>query len=171
MRSQPIANVVLEFFQVAGNKSGSINDILKYYVETYGEDNSVELKKARHAVYLKANRLVKSGTLMVKEKRGNVVIFALPKLQTNKSTIAKKSIKPTRTRFADELKSLNRRETELEYELELCIAEAQGYEEMKSLVPSQLELLVMKKEEAKKRAIQLNGQLTSTRNIISAISA
>ena len=63
------------------------------------------------------------------------------------------------------------RKEELEYELELCIAEAQGYEEMKGLLPSYHRLLNSRKTEAKKRAIKLNGLLTSTLTILKEFQA
>ena len=65
---------------------------------------------------------------------------------------------------------LTKRIDELTYELELAIAEAQGYEDMKRLLPNHLTLLRKKKEETKKRTIQINGHLTSTQVILNALS-
>lgn len=171
MKAKTISSVVLEYFQVAGNISGTTNDILKYYVEAYGQNNTIELKKARHAIYLKVHRLMKSGELIVKTKKGRVATFALPPgnvaIKQKLKSIPVKPSSPT----IKEREVLKKRKAELEYELEICIAEAHDYEEMKSLIPSQSELLSEKKNEAKQRAIKLNGQLTSTQTILLAMSA
>ncbi|MCW4629420.1 MULTISPECIES: hypothetical protein [Marinomonas] len=166
MRSKPIAHVVEEFFQTTVQKKATINDVLKHYVEKYGENNPIEMKKARHAIYLKIHRLVKSGVLVVASKSAKSTHYAKAKiLQETKN---QKTIPITVV--ASEKEMLFKRKAELEYELELCIAEAQGYEEMKSILPTQLDLLTSKKNEAKKRAITLNGLLTSTQNILHALS-
>ena len=166
MRSKPIAHVVEEFFQATTLKKATINDVLKHYVEKYGENNPIELKRARHAIYLKIHRLVKSGVLVVASKSGKSIHYAKAKiLEENK----KQKTIPT-TVVMSETEMLFKRKAELEYELELCIAEAQGYEEMKSILPTQLNLLISKKSEAKKRAIILNGLLTSTQTILHALS-
>lgn len=124
------------------------------------------MKKARHAIYLKIHRLVKSGVLVVASKSGKSTHYAKAKiLEENKR---QKAI--LTNVVMSEKKMLFKRKAELEYELELCIAEAQGYEEMKSILPTQLDLLVSKKSEAKKRAITLNGLLTSTQTILHALS-
>jgi hypothetical protein len=166
LRSKPIAHVVEEFFQATVQKKATINDVLKHYVEKYGENNPVEMKKARHAIYLKIHRLVKSGVLVVTSKSGKSTHYAKAKvLEENK----KQKTTPS-TVVMSEKEMLFKRKAELEYELELCIAEAQGYEEMKSILPTQLNLLISKKSEAKKRAITLNGLLTSTQTILHALS-
>jgi 5-deoxy-D-glucuronate isomerase len=166
LRSKPIAHVVEEFFQSAVQKTATINDVLKYYVEKYGENNPIEMKKARHAIYLKIHRLVKSGELVVASKSGKSTHYAKAKIFEE---IKKQKTIPS-TVVMIEKEMLFKRKAELEYELELCIAEAQGYEEMKSILPTQLDLLTSKKSEAKKRAITLNGLLTSTQTILHAIS-
>ncbi|MGO2353991.1 MAG: hypothetical protein ACTH58_04570 [Marinomonas foliarum] len=166
MRSKPIAHVVEEFFQAPAQKKATINDVLKHYVEKYGEDNPIEMKKARHAIYLKIHRLVKSGALVVASKSGKSTYYAKAKILDETKT---QKITPIAV-VASEKEMLLKRKAELEYELELCIAEAQGYEEMKSLLPTQLDLLISKKSEAKKRAITLNGLLTSTQTILLALS-
>lgn len=166
MRSKPIAHVVEEFFQETVQKKATINDVLKHYVEKYGENNPVEMKKARHAIYLKIHRLVKSGVLVVASKRGKSIHYAQAKILVETKNLKTIPI----TVVASEKEMLFKRKAELEYELELCIAEAQGYEEMKSILPAQLDLLTSKKSEAKKRAIILNGLLTSTQTIIHALS-
>jgi hypothetical protein len=140
--------------------------VLKHYVEKYGEDNPIEMKKARHAIYLKIHRLVKSGALVVASKSGKSTYYAKAKILDETKT---QKITPIAV-VASEKEMLLKRKAELEYELELCIAEAQGYEEMKSLLPTQLDLLISKKSEAKKRAITLNGLLTSTQTILHALS-
>lgn len=166
MRSKPIAHVVEEFFQATAQKKSTINDVLKHYVEKYGENTPIELKKARHAIYLKIHRLVKSGVLVVASKSGKSTHYAKAKiLEENK----KQKTIPTAV-VMSEKEMLFKRKAELEYELELCIAEAKGYEEMKSILPTQLNLLSSKKSEAKKRAITLNGLLTSTQTILHALS-
>ncbi|MBJ7539915.1 hypothetical protein [Marinomonas transparens] len=166
MKSKPIAHVVEEYFQSTVQKKATINDVLKHYVEKYGENNPVEMKRARHAIYLKIRRLVKSGVLVVASKSGKSTHYAKAKILEETKT--QKSIPVTVA--PSEKKMLFKRKTELEYELELCIAEAQGYEEMKSLLPAQLNLLTSKKNEAKKRAIRLNGLLTSTQTILHALT-
>lgn len=166
MRSKPIAHVVEEFFQATTQKKSTINDVLKHYVEKYGENNPIELKKARHAIYLKIHRLVKSGVLVVASKSGKSTHYAKAKILDETKT---QKITPIAV-VASEKEMLLKRKAELEYELELCIAEAQGYEEMKSILPTQLDLLISKKREAKKRAITLNGLLTSTQNILHVLS-
>jgi hypothetical protein len=166
LRSKPIAQVVEEFFQTTVQKKATINDVLKHYVEKYGENNPIEMKKARHAIYLKIHRLVKSGVLVVASKSGKSIHYAKVKIleeTKNQKTIPISVV-------ASEKKMLFKRKAELEYELELCIAEAQGYEQMKSILPTQLDLLISKKSEAKKRAITLNGLLTSTQTILHALS-
>jgi hypothetical protein len=166
LRSKPIAQVVEEFFQTTVQKKTTINDVLKHYVEKYGENNPIEMKKARHAIYLKIHRLVKSGVLVVASKSGKSIHYAKVKIleeTKNQKTIPISVV-------ASEKKMLFKRKAELEYELELCIAEAQGYEQMKSILPTQLDLLISKKSEAKKRAITLNGLLTSTQTILHALS-
>lgn len=166
LRSKPIAHAVEEFFQSSVQKTVTINDVLKHYVEKYGENNPIEMKKARHAIYLKVHRLVKIGTLVVASKSGKTIHYANAKaLDENKK---QKSL--LTSIVISEREILLKRKTELEYELELCIAEAHGYEEMKSILPSHLNLLTSKKREAKKRAIVLNGLLTSTQNILNALS-
>ena len=165
LRSKPIAHVVEEYFQATLQKKATINDVLKHYVEKYGENNPIEMKKARHAIYLKIHRLVKSGVLVVASKTGKSAHYAKAKtLEENKKQ------KAIPTTVMSEKEMLFKRKAELEYELELCIAEAQGYEEMKSILPTQLNLLISKKSEAKKRAITLNGLLTSTQTILHALS-
>jgi dTDP-4-dehydrorhamnose reductase len=166
LRSKPIAHVVEEFFQATVQKKATINDVLKHYVEKYGENNPIEMKKARHAIYLKIHRLVKSGVLVVASKSGKSTHYAQAKILEE----AKKQKTIPIAVVASENEMLLKRKAELEYELELCIAEAQGYEEMKSILPTQLDLLISKKSEAKKRAITLNGLLTSTQNILHALS-
>jgi hypothetical protein len=166
LRSKPIAHVVEEFFQATTLKKATINDVLKHYVEKYGEDNPIEMKKERHAIYLKIHRLVKSGELVVASKSGKSTHYAKAKILDETKTQKNTPIAVV----ASEKEMLLKRKAELEYELELCIAEAQGYEEMKSLLPTQLDLLISKKSEAKKRAITLNGLLTSTQTILLALS-
>lgn len=166
MRSKPIAHVVEEFFQETVQKKATINDVLKHYVEKFGENNQIEMKRARHAIYLKIHRLVKSGQLVVASKNGKSIHYAQAK---NLEETKKEKTIPI-TVVTNEKEMLFKRKTELEYELELCIAEAQGYEEMKSILPTQLDLLASKKNEAKKRAITLNGLLTSTQTILHALS-
>ncbi|MCB5160353.1 hypothetical protein [Marinomonas algarum] len=166
MRSKPIAHVVEEFFQTTVQNKTTINDVLKHYVEKYGENNPIEMKKARHAIYLKINRLVKSGVLVVDSKSGKSIYYAKAKILEETETQKTRLIDVV----ASEKEMLLKRKAELEYELELCIAEAQGYEEMKSLLPAQLDLLTSKKSEAKKQAITLNGLLTSTKTILRALS-
>jgi len=170
LKQPPISNVVLEYFQKAENISGTTCDILKYYTDTYGQQGTKTLGSVRHAIYQKANRLVKSGELKVHDKIGNRVAYSLASTKAAKISKTQQSPVPTSNKLSKETNVLSQRLIELEYELELCIAEAKGYEDMKSLIPSQLSLLNKKKEEAKKRAIQLNGKLTSTRNIITAIT-
>lgn len=167
MKSKPVAHVVEEYFQTTMKESASINDILNYYVGKYGESNPIETKKARHAIYLKTHRLVKSGQLIVAPKNGKTAYYAL----ANNFEGSKKKKKTISAGIVpSEKEILLKRLTELEYELELCIAEAQGYEEMKSILPTQLDLLTSKKSESKKRAITLNGLLTSTQTILHALS-
>ena len=166
MKSKPVAHIVEEYFQSTMQENASINDILKYYVEKYGENSPIEMKKARHAIYLKTHRLVKSGQLIVAPKNGKTAYYALANNfeGSKKQKIISTGIVP------NEKEILLKRLTELEYELELCIAEAQGYEEMKSILPTQLDLLTSKKSESKKRAITLNGLLTSTQTILHELS-
>ncbi|PJE54642.1 hypothetical protein [Marinomonas sp. BSi20584] len=166
MKSKPIAHVVEEYFQSTVHKKATINDVLKHYLEKYGENNPIEMKKVRHAIYLKIHRLVKSGVLVVASKSGKSTHYTQAKIL--EETKKQKTIPITVV--ASEKEMLLNRKAELEYELELCIAEAQGYEEMKSLLPTQLDLLISKKSEAKKRAITLNGLLTSTQTILHALS-
>lgn len=162
--SRAIAKVVLEYFLEAKYASGTTNDILRYYVETYGESNDIELKRARHAIYLKANRLVKSGKLCVRDKEGRQPVFAMTQVENEAGEPVAK------TGASSEKAVLTKRIDELTYELELSIAEAQGYEDMKLLLPNHLALLKKKKEETKKRTIQINGHLTSTQIILNALS-
>lgn len=166
--SRAIAKVVLEYFLDAKYASGTTNDILRYYVETYGESNDIELKRARHAIYLKANRLVKSGKLWVRDKKGRQPVFAMTQVENESSNEAGEAV--AKTDASSEKAVLSKRIDELTYELELAIAEAQGYEDMKLLLPNHLTLLKKKKEETKKRTIQINGHLTSTQIILNALS-
>lgn len=166
--SRAIAKVVLEYFLDAKYASGTTNDILRYYVETYGESNDIELKRARHAIYLKANRLVKSGRLWVRDKKGRQPVFAMTQVENESGNEAGEPV--AKTDASSEKAVLSKRIDELTYELELAIAEAQGYEDMKLLLPNHLALLKKKKEETKKRTIQINGHLTSTQIILNALS-
>ena len=167
MKVKPIAHVVLEYFQKADHQSGTVNEILKYFAEQYGKDNPTDIKKARHAIYLKANRLVKAGKLQVLSKRGNTLIYGLNQ-RTNepKTSIESSECSPLEV----ERSLLLQRQAELEYEIESCIAEAKGYEEIKTILPSRVELLDKQKLEAKKKAIHLNGLLTSTQKTLRALS-
>lgn len=171
MKAKTISSVVLEYFQVAGNVSGTTNDILKYYVEAYGKNNNTDLKKARHSIYLKIHRLMKSGKLIIKSKKGRTATFTLSTGNVAAKRKPKSASEKSSSSTTKEREVLKKRKVELQYELEICIAEAHDYEEMKSLIPSQSELLSEKKNEAKQRAIKLNGQLTSTQNILLAMSA
>ncbi len=169
MKSQPIANIVLDYFQVTKNTTGATNEILQHYVETCGENSTIDLKKARHAIYLKVHRLVKSGHLIVQSRKSRIATFALSSTNMAVSQKPKETSKLPSLQIVDERDLLTQRKAELEYELGICIAEAQDYEEMKALIPSQSELLSAKKNEAKQRAIKLNGQLTSTQTILLAM--
>lgn len=167
MKRKSIASVVMEFFETTQATKGTVKDILKFYINNYAKDNNVELKNAQHAIYLKANRLVKSGELKVISKKGNAAVFALVKTT---STTDKTLIETSDVIAPSEKKLLLKRESELEYELEVCIAEAKGYEELKSILPGRSSLLTNQKEEAKKRAIHINGLLVSTQNTLRALS-
>jgi hypothetical protein len=166
LRSITIAQVVDEYFQSTTQKKANINDVLKHYLEKYGESDPAAIKRARNSIYLKIHRLVKSGQLVVVSKIGKNSYYGQP----GDLKEAKKQIKTPITSVKSEKEILLRRKTELEYELELCIAELQGYEEIKKLLPNQLDLLTSKKNAVKKRVIKLNGLLTSTQSILHALS-
>lgn len=163
MSHKPIADVVLEFFKETNQSTATVNDILKYYVEHCEKDNPIELKKARHAIYLKANRLAKAGELIAETGKGRTVEYRLP--------ASKPPSQAAQAAYQiNERTLLMKREAELRYELDTCIAEAKGYEEMKDLIPSKTDLLIKAKDEAKSRAIQLTGLLTSTQKILREIT-
>lgn len=155
----------MEFFRETDAKAATVNDILKYYVEHCEKDSPLELKKARHAIYLKANRLATSGELVTKSGKGREVVFALPQRHTASEELSNETNTPD-----DERALLAKRESELQFDLETCIAEARGYEDMMQLIPARKQLLIKKKEEAKSRAIQLTGLLASTQKMLQEIS-
>lgn len=169
MTAKPIAKVVMEYLTQPNQSSGTVNDILKYYVESYGHGSSLELKKVRHAIYQKADRLRKSGELIVTNKKGNTVTYALPhpSAGTKVTTNDDNSCVP----HQNDVDLLQSEGTKLKYQLDLCIAEVQSYEELKSLLPNQSALLATKKEEARCRAIELNGRLAATQNVLNALTS
>lgn len=169
MTAKPIAHVVKEYLTQANQSSGTVNDILKYYLEKYGQGSSLELKKVRHAIYQKADRLRKAGELIVTSKKGNTVTYALPTIKSETSITSKnKNGSALKQSDVDVLQSEG---SKLKYQLDLCIAEVQCYEELKTLLPNQSALLATKKEEARSRAIELNGRLAATQNILHALTS
>lgn len=168
LKTKPAAQVVMEYFVSQQNKPCSVNELLDYYLTNFANGCQLDAKKIRHAIYLKVNRMVKSGKLI---SLGKINKLSHYKLAENSQTDQTKSIiTPTNNLEINTKKILLDREAELEYELEHCIAEAQGYEDLMPLLPNQLELLSSKKAFAKKKAIQLNGFLTSTRSVIEELN-
>jgi hypothetical protein len=159
----------MEYFNQPNQSTGTVNDILKYYIEKYGKNNSVELKKVRHAIYQKADRLRKAGQIVVINKKGNTVTYGLPSL----SSVTKDSASAAESSFKNQndINLLQSEGTRLKYQLDLCIAEVQSYEDLKTILPNQSKLLAAKKEEARSRAIDLNGRLAATHNILGALTA
>lgn len=147
-------DVVSDFFK--NNSSGTLNDVLSFFESKNGEVTKSERAKKRHALYQVIKRRVEKGLLLEQPTSGNQLRYcAVAEQQLNESTISK---------LQDRLKNL-------EYELSVCISEANDYTELSNLVPNLTKLLEDNKQAAKKRAIELNGKLISTRKVLKAVQA
>jgi len=156
-----IAKGVEEYFAQTKEQAVTVNDILTYLYKN-GLSGHESRKMVRHAIYQKITRMAKKGLLEVLGKQNNQTVYRrCLKPKPSSQMLAKNS-----SGTSNDIQLLNSRIKELEYEVQLCIAEAKGYDELKELIPFQKELVESQKSSARERAIAINGQLTSAKRVL-----